>query len=285
VVSKEAGITTGIKGLGFSDNRKPAPNLEMLKQPVRDDPSAFLRSSSSGSLGIQTEPISTTSTDAAVMHRNALSIHKHPLPLDSNRPAESKDVRTTTSLFFPGQSGKPQGQQRANMSVTVPTRSDIEISSNTTSVHPRLSLPPSGSTIAISLRRNSEGGHQTGVGEVGTPTSATLPITTPITNSLLANINSVPPTTSSSASLTSEAGAASFPIVTESDRIPAMETENGINASSSNGLEGPNSLNSNSDNFTDANLPRITARDFSPGRGVSYPAGRRIIKAKKIVKK
>ncbi|XP_061163929.1 uncharacterized protein LOC133173040 [Saccostrea echinata] len=284
--STEAGITAGLSGVSFSD-KNPKHSHEMAKQPVRDDPASYLRSSSSTTLGVQTEPISNTSTEGAVMHRNALSIHKHPLPLDPNRPTENKDVRTTTSLYFTSQSGKPQGQQRTNMSVTLPPRSDIEISSHTSNVHPRLSLPTTASTIAISLRRNSEGGLQTlGGGEAGTPTSATLPITTPITNSLLANINSVPPITSSSVSLTSEAGAASFPSFTEPDRVPSsMETENGVNASSPNGSEGSNRSNNQTNNFSDANLPRITARDFSPGRGVTYPGGRRIVKAKKIIKK
>ena len=286
-VSSEAGITSGLHGLNIADGRKNKPAPEMAKQPVKDDPASFLRSSASSTLGIQTEPISTTSSEGAVMHRNALSIHKHPLPLDPTKVPENKDVRTTTSLYFTSQSSKMPAQQRTNMSVTLPARSDIEIVSST--VQPRLSLPTNANTIAISVRRNSEGGHQTigGGGEGGTPTSATLPITTPITNSLLANINSVPPTTSSSVNQASDhAGAASFPVFSGTDQISSsLETENSVFASSSNSMEGPNSSsNNNSNNFSDANLPRITARDFSPGR-VLHPGGRRIVKAKKIAKK
>lgn len=284
IVPGETSIASRMSGMNISDNKKTKSVPEMAKQPVKGDPSSFLRSSSSSALGLQTDPISTTSTEGAVVHRNALSIHKHPLPLDPNRLAENKEVRTTASLFLTSQSSKQPPQQRTNMSVTLPSRSEFEIVSS--SAHPRLSLPANANTIAISLRRNSEGGHQTG-GEGGTPTSATLPITTPITNSLLANINSVPPTTSSSSnSTTDNAGAASFPLFSENDQTPAStEIENGVHASSSNGVDGHNSSGNNSNNFSDANFPRITARDFSPGRGAVYPAGRRIVKPKRVAKK
>ncbi|KAK3099151.1 hypothetical protein FSP39_000201 [Pinctada imbricata] len=212
-----------------------------------------------------------------------------------NLTQNGSSSRNVPVHFVSSISSQPLQSQQSNFNIRLPHRSDFDIptnivptSSTAISSAPRFSLPGSTNGMTIQLRRNSESGlqalHNTDSSNTSV-TSPTLPITTPITTSLLANLPSgsnVPSSTPSALS-TNEAGAASAPVSMETglvnERLVAPTASGNPTDSISQSQSGESS-------FSDANLPVITSRDFSPSRGGNPAvAGRRTCRPRRVLKK
>ena len=218
----------------------------------------------------------------------AVAVHSMGDGVSQNTSAIS---RAMPMYFVPPSSTGAQSIQtmaaQPNFNIKMPQRADFEMRSEvpvaTSSVvtnAPRHSLPGTGMTIQ--LRRNSESGLQTFHNPDPSNlsvTSPTLPITTPITTSLLANLPSGSNVPASSASMTNGSGAA--PSAVSMDTTQQDVTTSRFEDASGEAF----SSQSGDSNFNNANLPRITSRDFSPNRGNSAGATRKYSRPKRVLKK